>query len=250
METQKNENRIDEKNLNLQNETAVIDIPEQTGIVEVKKNKHVPLSKQFLISRVYTTALIGYGVYIATNIAINFILNIIFGPNNDSTSSNQDSLNNDFKNTDSVVLVLLVLYTCFGAPIIEEFIFRSIIFKTINWVGKKVQAKQKFFGILIRGFAFIFSSFIFAFAHYNFSFSLLIKEIRTFPPYFTMGLIFAWAYNRDGYYLASVATHSLNNIIATALSFLLIYFAPQTLDQSVIIIDLFKLNIIKLFSII
>jgi len=251
LETMDNKNK---ENNNIYEEAAVIDIPEQIGIIEKKnKYKHVYIYKQFSIPRVYTTALMGFGMYIVINIALTVLLNLMFGPANDNTSSNQDGLEEGFKKYHTAGLIFLIFYTCIGAPILEEFVFRSILFKIINYAGKRVQEKQKFLGILIRGFAFVFSSFIFAFAHYSFKFSLLVKEIRTFHPYFVMGLIFAWAYNRDNYLLASIATHSLNNTIVTVLSLIVIYLVPQsaeTVESTIVFIDFFKLSIIKLFNII
>jgi len=51
----------------------------------------------------------------------------------------------------------------------------------------------------------------------GFSFEVLTKEIRSFPNYFIMGLFLAYAYNRDGYILASVLMHVINNTIAVIL---------------------------------
>jgi len=207
--------------LKTQNEVTVIDIQDQAErTVEKNKYKHVYIHKQFLIPRVYTTAIMVYVIFIVCNIACNYILDAIFGPVEDNTSTNQDKLVEGLTGSKSV-MIFFIVYTCIIAPLLEEFIFRSIIFKIINWAGKKVQEKQKFIGIIIRILAFLISSFLFAFAHFDLSFDVLIKEIRTFPSYFLMGLAFAFAYNRDNYLLASILTHSLNNIIANIAIFFL-----------------------------
>jgi len=215
-QTAQTENGMDY--LRNQNEVAIIDIPEQLKeTIEKKSNKHVYIHKQFLIPRVYTTALLTYVVFFILNIACNIILNAIFGVADDYTSTNQDKLENNLTSKNKGTKFFYIFYTCIGAPILEEFVFRSIIFKVINWSGKKVQEKLKFIGIIIRILAFLISSFLFAFAHFGLSFDVLIKEIRTFPSYFLMGLAFAFAYNRDNYILASILTHMLNNTVSTVL---------------------------------
>jgi len=232
--------------LKTQNEITIIDIQDQAEKkVEKNKYKHVYIYKQFLIPKVYTTALLIYIIFFVCNVACNIIMNSILGPAEDNTSTNQDKLVERLNNNKKS-MIFFIIYACIGAPIIEEFIFRSIIFKIINWAGKKVQEKQKFIGIIIRILAFLISSFIFAFAHFNLSFEVLIKEIRTFPTYFIMGLAFAFAYNRDNYLLASILTHSLNNIIAVVV---ILFFSGNemvTNTNNSIFFD-FKFNSLKYF---
>jgi len=217
-----------------QNTVAIIDIPEQhtRDIVKKNKYKHVYIHKQFLIPRVYTTALMTYILFMICQYACLFIIDLIFGPAEDYTSTNQDTLEDRLNDHDIILKVFLILYICIGGPIMEEFIFRSIIFKIINWAGKKVQEKLKFIGIIIRILAFLISSFIFAFAHFSFSFEVLTKEIRTFPTYFIMGLAFAYAYNRDNYILASILTHILNNTVSTIL---ILFLKSEMVNSNIIV---------------
>jgi len=230
MQTNNTENQNDMDFLKAQNKITIIDIPEQVRKAdkaeEAKKaereriNKHI-IFYQFTKRRVYTTALKAYLMYLACNICYALIFN-----RKSENSTNQEEIEDQFKKplSDSV-LAYYIIVICILGPLIEEFIFRSFIFKLINWVGKKVQKKVKVIGIIIRILAFLISSFLFAFSHFSFSFEILTKEIRTFPSYFLMGLFFAYAYNRDGYILASVFTHMLNNVIATLCIYCINYTA-------------------------
>jgi len=203
--------------LKTQNEVVVVDIPEQIWEAEKakiakkeRKLKHNILY-QFTKLRVYTTAIIAYILSLVCRYAYYYIDVIIFGENDKGDSNkNQKLLENEIKKKK----IIIILSVCILAPIIEEFIFRSIIFKIINWLGKKVQKNAKILGIIIRILAFVISSFIFAFAHFGFSYNAISNLIRIFPQYLIAGLFLAFAYNRDGYILASILSHIINNVIA------------------------------------
>jgi len=214
--------------LKAQNNITIIDIPEQVKeadkaeearIAERERiNKHI-IFYQFSKKRVYTTAIMAYLMSLAFKLVYTIIDNIIFDDKIEN-NSNQESIEGNLKKS-GFVLALEIIDICIYAPLVEEFIFRSFIFKLINYGGKKVQKKVKVIGIIIRILAFLISSFIFAFAHFGYSFEVLANEIRTFPVYFIMGLLLAYAYNRDGYILASVLMHALNNAVAVLLIFIL-----------------------------
>ncbi|OUM57324.1 hypothetical protein PIROE2DRAFT_65073 [Piromyces sp. E2] len=205
--------------LKTQEEVVVIDVPEQNENAEKEakeknKYKHVIIFEQFAIGRVYTTALLAYVMNTIVKILLNIIIGLFDSNGSDKiTSTNQKILENGLKNIDGRIIISACIY----APIFEEFIFRSIIFKIINYGGKRVQEKNKFFGITIRALAFIISSFLFAFAHFGYNFKTLRNEFKSFPSYFSTGLFLAYAYNRDNYLLASILAHALNNIIAVIL---------------------------------
>ncbi|ORX60023.1 Abi-domain-containing protein [Piromyces finnis] len=143
-------------------------------------------------------------------------------------STNQKEIEQQLKEN----TIGIIISTCIIAPFIEEFIFRSVIFKIINWAGKKVQKNKKFIGIVIRILAFLISSFLFAFGHYNFDFKVLASEILSFSSYFFMGIALALAYDHDGYILASIFTHMLNNIIAVLI---ILYIDDDITNGSIII---------------
>ncbi|KAL6613270.1 Abi-domain-containing protein [Neocallimastix californiae] len=172
----------------------VIDIPkeneEKRPSKDKKEREHVNFFKQFLLPRVYITALISAVVIISFSIIYSIILNKVL---TDVNNSNEEKLNETYEKYPVIAYVCI----CIIAPIFEELIFRGLIFGLI----------KKFSVVL----AYIVSSFLFAFAHFEFEFSTLISEIYYFPFYFITGVIFAYTYNYDGYLLASILSHILNN---------------------------------------
>ncbi|ORX79495.1 Abi-domain-containing protein [Anaeromyces robustus] len=224
------------ENNSKENDT-VIDVqePEQTVVTITKdvnnsqeKKKKVNIFKQFLLKRVYLTAISCYLIYIVLNIVYNLLFNDlvlkfkenVLGIKNTEnvTSSNQLSLMEELGN--SKIILLTLLYMIVIGPILEEIIFRLCIFRPIDLLGIKVRKSNKFFGWLIIALAFIISSSIFAYAHFNLNLDTLAKELEFFPQYFLMGFMFAAAYHYDGYLAASMLTHILNNLVATLLMFL------------------------------
>jgi len=193
---------IHENERSVENQNSIaIDIPNETeerNIDKKKKEKeHVNFFKQFLLPRVYITAIISFVVIIIFNIVSGIILEHVFHV---TTNSNEEGLNE----MQEINPTFTIIYVCIIGPIIEELIFRRLIF----WLIKK-------FSVVL---AYLVSSFLFAFGHFGFSFSTLISEIYFFPVYFIMGVIFAYTYNYDGYILASMLSHILNNTAVTLLS--------------------------------
>ncbi|OUM57325.1 hypothetical protein PIROE2DRAFT_17731 [Piromyces sp. E2] len=218
-----------------QNEMYFIDIPGQIPEPEIPtkeedKKRHINIFKQFLIPRVYKTAIIAFMIFFVINYVYDVTVVMVFG-NTLQSSSNQQAVDTFLKSPS----IKKMIYFCVIGPVIEEFIFRSIIFKVLHWIGKKVQEKNKFFGITIRILAFFISSFIFAFAHFNFNFKILRKERFNFPPYFMMGIIFAITYDLDGYLLASILTHVINNTVST------IYTLTSVTNEGMMVFYLIKL---------
>jgi len=208
--------------LKAQNNITIIDIPEQVEEAdkaeEAKKAKRERIKShiifyQFSKKRVYITAIMTLLMTLIFRYVYNFIIAFIFDEVEEST--NQGNIE-DGLHSSGLLLAIIIIHICIGAPLYEEFVFRSFIFKLINWVGKKVQNKVKVIGIITRILAFLISSFIFAFAHFKYRFEVLADEIITFPTYFVSGLFLAYAYNRDGY-LASLLAHMLNNILGVVL---------------------------------
>jgi len=99
-----------------------------------------------------------------------------------------------------------------GAPVVEELVYRKFIFGGLQRRG---HSKLLAYGL---------SSFLFAFEHYGFNPRLLLQELHTnpisVPIFMTIGLILDAAYDRSGYILSTMLTHSINN----TLSLLSIYF--------------------------
>jgi len=207
-----------------EDKVVVIDVPEQNNIVETseteKKKKHVNIFKQFLIPRVYYTAIVVYILSLVTNFVIGIILSVLNLTDEDGKSENQEVLEDGLNKTNyNFILVLDIVLI---SPIIEEFIFRFILFRGISYIGEKIGKNNKFISRFIKFLAYIISSGLFAFGHFGFSFETLVADFVNFPSYFIMGVFLAIAYDYDGYFLAAVLAHILNNSIATVVMFLLI----------------------------
>jgi len=195
-------NPDNERAVENQNNT-VIDIPNENEERSPSKNKkereHVNFFKQFLLPRVYITAVISVIVILAINIANGIILENIF---NITTNSNEEGLDELQKQNE----IVMNIFICIIGPIFEELIFRRLIF----WFIKK-------YSLVL---AYLISSFLFAFAHFDFNFSILISEIYFLPIYFIMGVGFAYTYDYDGYILASMLSHIFHNSIAVLIDYL------------------------------
>jgi membrane protease YdiL (CAAX protease family) len=214
------ENKKSMENLKTQeDEEVVIDIPNQKNEIEIskpkKKKKHVNFFKQFLIPRVYYTAIVVYILSVLTNI---FILGLLHLNDEDGDSLNTEGVKADLDKTNFGFL--LVLYIILIGPLIEELICRLLLFRGISIIGEKIGKNNKFIRRFIKLLAYIISSAFFAFGHFHFSFKVLLSDIVNFPSYFIMGIYLALAYDYDGYFLAALLTHILNNSVAILIMFL------------------------------
>ena len=203
-------------------QVVVIDIPNQKSENETseteKKKKHVNIFKQFLIPRVYYTAIVVYLLSTVTNIIVSILLEVLNLNDEDGKSLNEEGLEEDLAKTN--YSYKLVLYIVLIGPILEELVFRLILFRGISIIGEKIGKNNKFIRRFIKFLAYLISSAVFAFGHFEFSFKVLISDFANFPFYFIMGIYLAIAYDYDGYFLAAVLTHILNNSVATLLNFL------------------------------
>jgi len=217
------ENKKSMENLKAQeDEEVVIDIPNQKNEIEIskpkKKKKHVNFFKQFLIPRVYYTAIVVYVLSVLTNIFVTFILGLLHLNDEDGDSLNTEGVKADLDKTNFGFL--LVLYIILIGPLIEELICRLLLFRGISIIGEKIGKNNKFIRRFIKLLAYIISSAFFAFGHFQFSFKILLSDIVNFPSYFIMGIYLALAYDYDGYFLAALLTHILNNSVAILIMFL------------------------------
>ncbi len=90
---------------------------------------------------------------------------------------------------------ILIAYSCFIAPILEEVIFRGYILQSLQQFGN--------------GFAIVFSSLLFGIYHF---------DLTQLLPAFAMGCLFGYLVTRCGSLLPSILVHALNNIIAVLIS--------------------------------
>ncbi|MGY4759863.1 CPBP family intramembrane glutamic endopeptidase [Paenibacillus caseinilyticus] len=91
---------------------------------------------------------------------------------------------------------ILPIYTVTIGPIMEEVIFRKIIFKRLHNI----------FNFGVAAFA---SSTIFAWVHYN---------PTRFPIYLVIGVIMCWVYNKSGNITTIIAAHIIINFTAILVS--------------------------------
>ncbi|ORX76534.1 abortive infection protein [Anaeromyces robustus] len=82
-------------------------------------------------------------------------------------------------------------------PILEEFVFRKLLFGIINNYSKIL--------------AYLVSCILFGLSHLDFKNLLSYNEYISLPIYIVSGFILAFAYDFDGCLLASIIAHALNN---------------------------------------
>jgi membrane protease YdiL (CAAX protease family) len=90
-------------------------------------------------------------------------------------------------------LAVLLLYAALIVPIVEEFVFRGVLLRTISryfavWVAVLVQAVA------------------FAVSH---------DDLSAYPVIFLIALMAAWLARRSGGLLAAITLHCVNNVFAT-----------------------------------
>ncbi len=99
------------------------------------------------------------------------------------------------------VLGGLALFASVVGPIIEEILFRGVLYSAVR---KKWGVNK---GLMV-------TSLFFALIHFNFF---------QFIPIFGLGLALTWLYEKTGNLLPSIAMHALNNTVSLALTFTLLY---------------------------
>lgn len=128
---------------------------------------------------------VGFGLFLT-----NIIMQIMAGT--DLLTSALDLMENAFNaktNLDGLVLILTVAV---GAPIVEELLFRGVLFEELN---RHCSAKTTIF----------LTALIFGIYHFN---------ILQSPNTFVMGLVLGWTYYRTQSIKASIIVHATNNILA------------------------------------
>ncbi|ORX82494.1 hypothetical protein BCR32DRAFT_292586 [Anaeromyces robustus] len=173
----------------------IVDIPDQPKPLVYRKaereRRNVPFFKQFLLPRVYGTAIISFIVICVISGINDFIINKYFKQNRNGIEENVKSSLVKFH-------IWGALLKCFVFPVIEEFIFRRFVFGMINKYSKI--------------FAYILSTFLYAYTHFSFSVSRLISEYIYLPYYLILGFIFGYTYDYDGYLTTSILSNMFMNI--------------------------------------
>ncbi|KAG4085962.1 Abi-domain-containing protein [Neocallimastix lanati (nom. inval.)] len=183
----------------LNNNSTVINIDENDNTTNNHKKTKISFFGQFLIKKVYVTALYSF----LALIGINIVYSAIVGSYIDKQNTNEEEIEKMSKEHP----VLIGMYASLIGPILEELFFRKLTFGLLKRLSLIL--------------AYLLSSFLFAFGHFGFSFSLLIEEILFFPIYFFAGIVLAYAYNHDGFILTSMLTHIMYNSTMLLLQYLI-----------------------------
>lgn len=140
--------------------------------------------------------LLGYGSVYVSSFVSNLLVVLLNGASNSANQEGIETILNAYP-------IPILIATIFFAPIVEEIVFRFIIFRSIR--NKNV--------IL----AHFISAFLFGFIHV--SNQVLVAgnwaEMIQIIPYFAMGLVFSLSYERKKTLAAPMALHFVNNLIAT-----------------------------------
>jgi uncharacterized protein len=153
--------------------------------------KHIPkILEGFKDIKIYTLALKLY--------LLIMVLNIIMGLFITEQGANQEAINNMVKNSPYTQFIAVVIF----APIMEEIIFRFVIFRSILHKNRIL--------------AYVVSSLIFGSVHLIMSVfqGSLGQDIILLPVYTMLGAVFAYAYDSSGKLSAPIMAHMLNNLVA------------------------------------
>ena len=136
-----------------------------------------------------------YGISIVANMIINFVLG---GGSNDSANQLlfEDYLNNG--------ALLMAFQSVILAPILEELLFRGLVFRSLR-------DKSKWLAIFA-------SSFLFGFLHiYSALFAGDLSQLIYLFSYGGMGFAFSYAYEKRKTICVPILMHMINNLVAIIL---------------------------------
>jgi len=161
-----------------------------------REKRKIGFVKQFFLSRVYVTATVSaFTIFMAT-IINGLILRKYVGKN-----SNEEGIAS-WRNQYTVFMFFYILLI---SPLVEEIVFRKILFGFI-----------KRYSIFI---AYLVSCFLYAIAHFGFSFYKMYEEIRYFPLYFIIGMILCYTYNYDEFLASSLLSNILYHLTKILLEY-------------------------------
>ena len=106
-------------------------------------------------------------------------------------------------------VLLMTVHAVILAPLVEELFFRGLIFNTLR-------QKSAFWAHLI-------SAFLFGLLHvYSYILAGDMTEWLKLIPYMTAGLAFSYAYERRQNIIAPIVLHSIKNLIAVILIYVML----------------------------
>lgn len=140
---------------------------------------------------------------IASVYIFSIIANIIIGLLID-TSSHSAANQALFETYFGSSMILMMIQSVFIAPILEELLFRGLIFRSLRKYNKIL--------------AHVISSFIFGFIHiYSGLFSGDLTQLAYLFSYGLMGFAFSLAYEKKKTIFVPITIHMINNFIAVAI---------------------------------
>lgn len=145
-------------------------------------------------------ALAGYGIIYLISFITNLIIQLIdFG----SQSANQMNVETIMATAPLPMIIAVVVF----APIIEELVFRGIIFRSLRKFNVPL--------------AIIVSGFLFGFIHVSSAvFAGDFSQLLQVLPYMAMGIVFAYSYEKSKSISVPIYLHMINNLVSVLLIFL------------------------------
>lgn len=134
---------------------------------------------------------LGYVLIFGIETVFSYLVNI-------ETSANQIALEEMFANATMLQLIGLQILVVITAPIVEEFLFRKVMFG--SYKHNKIAAPIMF----------VLSSVMFGLFHYGFDGQFIVLI-----PYMIMGAVMAAAYWKTDNILVPIGIHFTNNAIGT-----------------------------------
>ena len=157
--------------------------------------------KEKLLENVIWSCSVGIGILYGASIVANILVNLLLGSKGADGSANQQLFELLLSNN----LIIMAIQAVILAPIVEELLFRGVIFRSLRKYGLLI---AHIVSALLFGFLHIYSALL------NGDMTQLIQMI----PYVAMGFVFSYSYEKRGNIGSAILLHMLNNLIAVALS--------------------------------
>lgn len=160
--------------------------------------------KENLLENIIWACSIGIGITYGLSIVSNLVVMLFLGNESSGGSANQQLFNAYFSNGPLLMIVQAVIF----APILEELLFRGIIFRTLRDVNKKMAL---FVSALLFGLLHVYAGLL----------SGDMTQWIYMIPYVAMGYAFGYAYEKRGNICVPMMIHMLNNTIAILLNLII-----------------------------